>query len=298
MYLPPSLLTELPTLLIIAEECHFGRAAERLNVTQSRISQVVRRVEDIVGYQIFVRRPQVRLTRAGELLTEASRAALKELDLAIARAGDAAAGRSGTVRLGYAPVAMLTRLPGLLKSFCGRNPRIELQLHTTYSAGLWAGLEAGEFDLIVSREARVRPGIRNHLFARDSLVAVLPDGDPAAGEGELSLASLRDRDFVAIEETISPQWHDTITAVCHEAGFEPLVAQRANDWAATLALVASGLGVSIVSSTLAQLHFPGVRFVPLRETIDVGAFWITHHESVSEHAVKLLQGELIAAAAA
>jgi DNA-binding transcriptional LysR family regulator len=298
MYLPPSLLPELPTLLVIAEECHFGRAAERLNVTQSRISQIVRRIEDIVGYPIFVRRPQVRLTKAGELLTDASRLALRDLDIAIARAGDAAAGRSGTVRLGYAPVAMLTSLPGLLKSFRGRNPRVELQLHTTYSSRLWAGLEAGELDLIVSRETRVRPGIRNHLFVRDSLVAVLPEGDPEAGETELSLARLRDRDFVAIEETISPQWHDTIASTCQSAGFEPRVTQRANDWAATLALVASGLGVSIVSSTLAQLRFPGIRFVPLVEAAGVGAFWIAHHEPASEPAVKLLRRELVDAAGA
>jgi DNA-binding transcriptional LysR family regulator len=298
MYLPPSLLPELPILLVIAEECHFGRAAERLNVSQSRISQIVRRIEDIVGYPIFVRRPQVRLTKAGELLTEASRLALRELDIAIARAGDAAAGRSGTVRLGYAPVAMLTPLPGLLKSFRSRNPHVELQLHTSYSVSLWAGLEAGQLDLIVSREARVRPGIRNHLFARDNLVAVLSDGDPEARRSELSLASLRDRDFVAIEETISPQWHDTIVAMCHSAGFEPRVTQRANDWGATLALVASGLGVSIVSSTLAQLHFPGIRFVPLAEAEGVGAFWIAHQESTSDPAVKLLQSELIEAAAA
>lgn len=297
MYLPPSLLPDLPILLVIAEECHFGRAAERLNITPSRVSQIVRRIEDIVGYQIFVRRPQVRLTKAGELLTRASRAALNELDLAMARAGDAAAGRVGTVRLGYAPVAMLTRLPALLKSFRGKNPRIELQLHTTYSAGLWAGLEAGEFDLIVSREARVRPGIRTHLFARDDLVAVLPEGDPDAGAARLSLASLRDRPFVAIEETIAPQWHDTITAACHSAGFEPRVAQRANDWGATLALVASGLGISIVSSTLAQLHFPGIRFVPLVEAAGLGAFWVACRESVSDPAVNLLRCELIKATA-
>src|SRR5438270_14095390 len=155
---------------------------------------------------------------------------------------------------------MLTRLPAVLKSYRARNPRVELQLHTTYSANLWAGLEAGQFDLIVSREARVRPGIRNHFFSRDSLVAVLPEGDPAAGQGELLLSSLRDRDFVTIDESVAPQWHHTIASMCHSAGFEPRVVQRANDWAATLALVASGLGVSIVSSSLAQLRFPGIEF--------------------------------------
>lgn len=293
MYFSPSLLPDLPALLVIAEECHFGRAAERLNVSQPRVSQIVRRVEDIVGFAIFVRRPQVRLTQAGELLTNAARHVLGELDAAFSRAQDAAAGRGGTVRLGYAPVAMLTRLPGLLKSFRERHPLVTLHLHQAYSSTLWDGLESGAYDVIVSRETRVLSGVRNHLFLRDSLVVVLPEGDPEAGKTAVSVASLRNRAFVTIEEVVSPQWHQTVTSLCRSAGFEPRVAQRANDWAATLALVASGMGISIVSSTLAQLRFPGIAFVPVAETLDVGAFWIACREDPTDPAVNLLRSELI-----
>jgi DNA-binding transcriptional LysR family regulator len=73
MALPSSVLPELPALLVIAEEAHFGRAAERLNVSQPRVSQVVRRMEDILGYKIFYRHPRVRLTAAGELLVKTAR---------------------------------------------------------------------------------------------------------------------------------------------------------------------------------------------------------------------------------
>lgn len=292
MSVPPSLLPELPALLVIAEECHFGRAAERLNVSQPRISQIVRRVEDIVGYRIFERRPQVRLTPAGVLLTKAAGQALGELDVGLNRAGNAAVGRRGTVRLGYAPVSMMTRLPRLLKSFHERNPLIDLSLHTSYSASLWTGFDEGQFDLIVSREARDRPGIRNHLFCRDSLVAVVPDGDLAASEAKISITTLRGRDFVTSDESIAPQWHHTVSSICRAAGFEPHVAHRANDWGATLALVASGLGVSIVSSVLAQLRFPGITFVPIEEGIGVGAFWIACRASAADPAVTLLLAEL------
>jgi DNA-binding transcriptional LysR family regulator len=82
------------------------------------------------------------------------------------------------------------------------------------------------------------------------------------------------------------------------AGFEARVTQRANDWAAILALVASGLGVSIVSSTLAQLRFPGVQFVPLVEGVGVGSFWMAHHERATDPAVRLLHSDLMEAAAA
>lgn len=292
MSVPPLLLPELPALLVIADECHFGRAAERLNVSQPRISQIVRRVEDIVGYRIFERRPQVRLTPAGELLTKATRQALGELGVGLDRAGNAAVGRRGTVRLGYAPVSMMTSLPHLLKSFHERNPLIDLSLHTTYSASLWTGFDEGQFDLIVSREARDRPGIHNHLFCRDSLVAVVPDGDLAASEGKISVTALRGRDFVTSDENIAPQWHHTVTSICRAAGFEPHVTHRANDWGATLALVASGLGVSIVSSVLAQLRFPGIAFVPIEEGIGVGAFWIACRAIAADPAVTLLAAEL------
>ena len=294
MTLPSALLPELPALLVIAEECHFGRAAERLNVSQPRISQIVRRVEDIVGYEIFSRRPKVRLTVAGQLLTKAARQALGDLDVGLAQAEIAAAGRYGTVRLGYAPISMMTKLPFILKSFHERNPLVELQLHTTYSANLWTAFESRQYDLIVSRETHDRPGITNQLFVRDSLVAVLPKGDPAAGSGELSSAALAGRNFGASDEAIAPQWHRVVTSLCHAAGFEPHITQRTNDWGATLALVASGLGISIVSSTLAQVHFPGIEFIPLSEAIGVSSFWIASHKNVDDPAVKLLLSELIA----
>ena len=294
MALPTPLLPDLPALLVIAEECHFGRAADRLNVSQSRVSQIVRRLEDLVGYPIFVRRPAIRLTPAGELLIKAARQALSDLDRGLARAGDAAAGRRGTLRLGYAPVAMMTKLPRILKSFHERNPLIQLQLQTTYSANLWNGFDAGNFDMIVSRETHSRAGVRNHLFVRDSLVAVLPDDDPAALASELPVSALADRDFVASDESIAPQWHQIIGSMCRSAGFEPRVTHYTNDWGATLALVASGLGISIVSSTLAQVHFPGIQFVPLQGAENIGSFWIACHEHSKDPSVDLLLADLVA----
>lgn len=293
MQLPPSLLPDLPALLVIAEECHFGRAAERLNVSQPRVSQVARRFEDVLGYPVFVRRPSIRLTPAGELLIGAARDALHDLALGLVRAGDVAAGRRGIVRLGYAPVAMMTRLPQIIKSFHERNPLVDLQMQTTYSANLWTAFDAGELDLIVTRERRDRKGIATHLFVRDSFVAVLPASDPSAKHGELSIAALANRDFVASDEALAPQWHERVGALCSAAGFEPRVTQRSNDWGATLALVASGLGVAIVSSTLAHIRFPGIRFVTLKESSDDGAFWIASHRNRSNATIDSLLLELL-----
>jgi DNA-binding transcriptional LysR family regulator len=297
MSLPAALLPELPALLVISEELHFGRAAARLNISQPRVSQIVRRIEDVLGYPIFHRRPRVRLTAAGELLTKAARQALDEFQVGVSRARDAAAGRRGTVRVGFAPVSMLTRFPHILKSFHERNPHVELQLQTTYTTNLWVDFEARKYDLILSREARELPGVENHLFDRDNLVVALPEADVLANAAELSIEALADRKFITSEEEIAPQWHEAIATLCRSAGFEPHVTQRTNDWGAMLALVASGLGVSIVSSTLAQIHFPGVTFVPLKEASGIGTFWIASHKNVADPTAQLLLSELLSGVA-
>ncbi len=293
MEIPPSILSELPALLVIADECHFGRAAERLNVSQPRVSQIVLRIEDLVGFRIFIRRPQVRPTAAGESLIKAARHALGGLAEGLAQASDVAAGRLGTVHLGYSPVAMLTPLAGSLKSFRSKNPGITLSLQEHYSADLWTSLETGELDVIVSREARDRPGIRNSPFYYDSLVAAVPADDALAEQTQLHITCLRDRNFVAIDDSISPQRLGTIMSFCTSAGFEPRIVQRANDWAAILALVATGIGVSIVSSTLAQLKFPGVKFVTLEGGEGAGSFWVSHRQESMDPAVRLLCSELV-----
>jgi len=294
MSLPTVLLPELPALLVIADECHFGRAAERLNVSQSRVSQIVRRIEDVVGYRIFHRRPTVRLTGAGEMLANAARQAMDDLDSGLALAEDTAKGRLGIVRLGYAPVAMMTKLPRLLNAFHKRNPLVRLHLHTTYSMNLWSGFDAGQYDLIIGREKQVRRGFTSHLFVRDGLVAAVPEGDFDPSQEGLSIARLADRDFVASDDSIAPQWHRTIASIAHSEGFEPRITQRTNDWGATLALVASGLGVSIVSSTLAQIRFPGVAFIPLKGAHDVCSFWLARRDRPESAAVELLFSELSA----
>ncbi len=296
MGLPTSFLAELPALLVIAEELHFGRAAARLNISQPRVSQIVRRIEDIVGYKVFLRRPQVRLTSAGECLIIAARSALDDLQNGFTRAADIAAGRGAGVRLGYSPVAMLTHLPELLNSVRGSHPGIPVELTQQDTAFLWDGLLAGQLDIIVSREARVRHGVRNELFVRDSMVAALPTGDPAAMRAKLDIRELRDRHFITIDEAISPQWHHAMTSCCHSAGFDPQFSMQVNDWPTILSLVASGHGVSIVSSTLARVRFPGVQFVPLENEGAGGAFWLSYREKARHPAFEALRSGLVAGA--
>ena len=125
----------------------------------------------------------------------------------------------------------------------------------------------------------------------------MPEGDPLANASELPVDVLADRDLITSEEGIAPQWHQAIGALCRSAGFDPRVTQRTNDWGAMLALVASGLGVAIVSSTLAQVRFPALKFVPLTGAAAIGSFWVASHEDATDPTVRLLLSELIGSTA-
>ena len=268
-------LKDLPVLQALAEELHFGRAAQRLTMTQPQLSQIIRRIEHRVGFPIFVRRPRVRMTPAGELLVGATARVLDDLGSAVERAQQLAAGQIGTVRLGYAPVAMLTNVPATIRRFLSENPGATIKLTEAHSGNLLPQLENGGFDVIISRERPAGEHVCSLEIARDTLVAALPSNHPLAGEQELDLAILQPFDFVMFGEEASPGYHRAITRLCREAGFDLRVVQQANVWSTILALVANDFGISLVSGTLARIPFPGVAFVPITGRPCVATFWVS-----------------------
>ncbi|HEY0044617.1 MAG TPA: LysR family transcriptional regulator, partial [Allosphingosinicella sp.] len=104
-------IRELKALATLAEELHFGRAAERLGIAQPQLSEMIRRIESEARVTIFERRPHVRVTHGGAVLVETARRVLAELDAGTQRARAVAAGRIGRVSLGFSPVAMCSDLP-------------------------------------------------------------------------------------------------------------------------------------------------------------------------------------------
>ncbi len=244
-------------------------------MSQPRLSQIVRRIEDRTGFPLFIRRPQVRLTPAGEMIVKTAARALDDVRSGLFLAQDIAVGRRATLRLGYAPVAMLTDLPTALKSFRDDNPAVSLELTEAHTAKLWRGMDSGRFDLILTRETRKRRDILSRNLSHDRLVAVTSEGDPLAGRTPLRLSHLKSRDFVLFREQAAPLYHQRILDLCMEAGFEPRVSQFADGWSTILALVAAGFGVSLVSATLTRIPFPGCTFVELSSARDVAQFWMS-----------------------
>jgi DNA-binding transcriptional LysR family regulator len=238
------LLRHLRLFVVVAEELHFGRAADVIGMAQPPLSQSVRRLEAHLDAELFDRsRRHVRLTPAGEvLLAEARTLLAAERHLRTVMAG---AGEPGTLRVGVPPQTSAAALHALLTA-CARDlPGVLVEPHEYEGAEQVRLLRSGALDA----------GLLHHpLEAADDLVTgpaaetdwgvVLPRASAPARRPEVGLAELSGHDLVIFPRAAAPGWYDEILATCRAAGFAPAAVRHAGTPEFLLGLVASGHGVA------------------------------------------------------
>ncbi|MFF8650128.1 LysR family transcriptional regulator [Streptomyces griseoluteus] len=256
----------LEQFLAVAEERHFGRAAERLSMRQPPLSQAIQRLERRVGVQLFDRGPGgVRLTPAGEAFAADAARLLAAETAALDRARRVGRGLEGDLRLGYVSLLSLRYLPRLLGAAAQELPGLRIRLHQDSSAAVADMLLAGSLDLGFVRDlSAVSAELVTSVFARERVMAALPASHPLAGAEALDLTELRDEPFVLPTGSALPALRGQIHRVCEAAGFTPDVRASADDLTGLLSYVASGLCVSLLTEALLDLPVPGITYVPLR----------------------------------
>lgn len=257
----------------VAEELHFGRAAERLGIAQPPLSQQIKSLEESVGYTLFERRPQVRLTPAGEALLEVARRTLSQMEEGLDSTRRVGRGEAGKITVGFAASILTTALPEILRTYRERFPGVELRLRELSSAAQAAALSDGGIDVGFVREAvEDGAGLICEPILREEFVAVLPPAHRLAKGPELPLGELAGEPFVHFPRAVAPALYDQVGDACRRAGFQPRVVQEAQEWLTILGLVEAGLGVSLVPDSFRRLRWGGVQYRPLappREFTDV-----------------------------
>lgn len=268
-------IRELRILVTLAEELHFGRAAERLGMAQPQLSEIVRRLEAEAQIDIFTRRPQVRLTHGGETLVETARRVLAELEAGTRRARAVAAGRIGSVVLGFSPVAMCSDLPALVRSFAKAHPDVDLTLVEGTSRPLRNRLEQGELDVVVTREPPEGEALEGLRFAWDEINVILPEGHPAAATDPVQPAQLAEDEFSMFPRQAGPEYYARVIGWARSAGLEPNVTREIESWMAGVALVGAGLSLTFGTQLLSRIVVPGVVYRSLAAPpLDV-SFWMS-----------------------
>lgn len=254
-------LRHLRYFIAVAEELHFGRAAERLFIAQPPLSQQIQQLERELGFALFSRtQRRVELTAAGQLLLDEARELLANLDKAVAAGRRVARGEVGWLGVGFVGTATYQFLPAVLSAFRERHPNVELVLRELVSAKQAQALRERRIHIGLARPAIQEEGLVSEAVVREPLVAALPASHPLAALDRFPISRLSTEPFILFPRHPRPSYAEFVIAVCEQAGFQPQVTQETAEIHTAVSLVAAGLGVTLVPASVQSAHREGVVF--------------------------------------
>ena len=254
--------------LVLAEELHYGRAAQRLAISQPPLSVNIQQLEAAVGARLFDRDSKgVRLTPAGQAFRVRARSLLSGAEEACALAREVQAGERGRLRLGFVGSTLFHGLAAWMHEFQARHPRVEVVLIELNSQDQIEALLHQELDLGLLHTDRLPQALRHRALYSEPFVCCLPATHAAAGTAPLSLAQLRDEPFILFSRKGSPDYHARIVEACRQQGFYPRLQHEGRHWLSVVSLVARGMGVSIVPASFEQAGVQGAVFRPIVESL-------------------------------
>ncbi|WP_175733558.1 LysR substrate-binding domain-containing protein [Burkholderia ambifaria] len=268
----------------VADERHFGRAAERLSMTQPPLSQAIRALEEALGVALFVRtKRSVALTAVGAALLPDVRRLLASADALPPLARRLARGEAGSLSLAFVSTADYGLLPSLLRAFGARYPQVRLQLAEATSDVQIDELVAGRIDaglVIPPVPPRHAAGLSYLPIVREPLVVAMPAAAaPDVPEDEpVHLADLAALPLVIFPRRLAPGFYDIITGCYGAAGETPHIGQEAIQMQTIVSLVSAGMGVALVPQSLRNLRRTGVVYRPLAgdaPVVETGLVWRT-----------------------
>ena len=259
-------LRHLRYFVAVAEEEHFGRAAERVGIAQPPLTQQIQKLEQLLGERLLERRPRVRLTAAGEAFLEGSRIVLAQVERTVLLTQRAAAGASGSLTVGFPASALLAIVPEAVRRYRERYPDVELKLVEMSTSSQISALSEGSLDLGFLRQAAAELAqLKCELSFSEPFAVVVPSGHPLHGRSSVTLSELSKELFVLFPQMVAPGLYRQLMALFQRAAFAPRIVQEAQEWLTIVGLVDAGVGVSIVPASFRRLRWGDVHYIQLAE---------------------------------
>lgn len=285
-------LRQLRHFVAVAEEMHFGRAAQRLHMTQPPLSQSIQALEALLGTPLFARTSRsVTLTPAGAALLPHARQLLHDVQALPDLARRAAAGESGRLSLAFVSTADYSVLPPFLHQFRAAYPQVQIELREATTDLQLEALEHGEIDvglLIPPLPDRMKEMLAYRAVLSEPLVLAAPEDAPALqSAGPLPLRAVADMPLIIFPRRIAPAFHDAILGCFRDAGLAPHIGQEAIQMQTIVGLVSAGMGIALVPQSVSNLKRPGVAYRSLTDTtalIETGLAWRRDNPSPVLHA--------------
>jgi DNA-binding transcriptional LysR family regulator len=294
---PPAMFdfSQLRCFVSVAEELHFGRAAQRLNMTQSPLSRQIQVLERVLDAKLIDRTSRsVRLTPAGRSFLPEAQRILRLAEAATHVTRQVASGHAGLLRLGFTAASAYELLPRLVRACRTELPEVTLSLREMVSKDQADALLSGQIDAALIRPPVAHPDLVSALATSEALVAALPADDPLARRRQIRLSDLSGKPLITYATYEARYFHDLVVAVFADAGVGLHVVEQLAQIHSILALVRAGLGCALVPTSAESLRLEGVVFRPLvlirPRPVDLHLAWRRDHANpMIERVLRLVE---------
>lgn len=273
-------LRHLEYFVVLADELHFRRSAERLGITQAPLSLAIQALEADLGAMLFHRtRRAVSLTEAGLALLEEARAILARVEHAKETVWETASGEVGRLRVGFTNASSLSPIfPRLIHAYRVQRPKVHIALRELSSLQQIDAIEQRELDVGL---LRLPPSATSSTLVFDPLMEeplllAMQASHRLARAKTVRIANLQGEPFIAYPSHAGVAVSEQILALCAKRGFVPDVVQEAQQASTLIGLIATGLGIGLVPATLRAITVPDVVFRELDETDTTTTLYIAH----------------------
>ena len=251
--------------VVVAEELHFGRAAQRLSISQPPLSVAIKQLEQELQASLFERNSkEVRMTAAGEHLLGKARQLLALSQQAAQETRDVAQGTRGHLRLGFVGSSLYRGLPQALEQFHHVHPQVRVDMLEANSAEQILELQQMRLDMALVHSIQPSEGIASQLIMEEPFVVCLPRHHALQASETVDLAELKNDRLILFSSLVSPAYHQRIYEMCLAHGFAPEVRHEVRHWLSVISLVSLGQGVALVPAALERVGMPRLVFRPLQ----------------------------------
>lgn len=258
-------LRHLNYFKLLAEELHYRKAAEKLFISQSALSQQIKQLEQYLGHALFDRNnKRVVLNEAGKLFYKDAVQVIQKMQIAVNNVQLLQKGNTGQLGISFVASAMQSILPVLLKQFNSDCPNIEFHLEELTNKEQLLALEKGDIDLGFMRSNQVGQDMMIKSVYKETFTLVLPTDHPMSAQDFKHIGELKDEYFILFPNDQSQLYYQQIINLCADQGFIPKLSHRSIHAPTIFKLVENGMGLSIIPTSLATSGNPGVKFIELK----------------------------------
>jgi DNA-binding transcriptional LysR family regulator len=252
-------ISQIRCFVAVAEELHFSRAAERLNMTQPPLSRQIRLLEHHVGTQLLDRNSRtVRLTAAGRAFFPEAARILRLAEEAATAARRVARGEQGSLTVGFTAAAGYGLLPDVVRRLRERTPGISLTLKEVVTTAQIEALDAGQLDLGLMRPHAEHGELETVRVAAEALMLAIPAREAGQWPAACTLECLHQKPFLMYSPYEARYFFQLLNSAFDRAGVNPDIVEHVGQIHTMLALVSAGVGAALIPEAAARLHFNGI----------------------------------------